>query len=441
MKTSQIYDIAIIGAGIAGLTAAIYAAREGLTVLVLEKAPQEGGRAATQDTHGFKFNQGPHALYRAGYGRKILQELDVHYRGGRATYEGSWVLYHDEKHLFPGRADVMANSTFMTEPARQEALAFFAQLPQMDCRQYDHVPLDLWFDQHIKHAELRAFLEGLVRLSTYCADFDHLSAGAAWEQVIMGGIDGVDYLDDGWKSLVDALQAKAQAFGVEILTRSGVAEIESTAERVKITLADGGTCSASTLIATVEPGILARLVNGGKVTSLQQWADSLLPVHAACLDVALESLPNAENQFVLGLDEPLYYSVHTRSARLGPEGGAVVQLAKYLDGRKTVTAAEIRDELELLMDRLQPGWREILASKRFLAKMVVSHAIPSADMGGTIGRPGPQVRGLDNVYVAGDWVGGYGMLADTSFTSARDAAALAIQKVKNGTFTVNTTAC
>ncbi|HEY1081952.1 MAG TPA: FAD-dependent oxidoreductase [Prosthecobacter sp.] len=58
MKISPDYDIAILGGGLAGLTAALYAARAGHAVAVFEKGPHAGGRATTQETDGYYFNQG-----------------------------------------------------------------------------------------------------------------------------------------------------------------------------------------------------------------------------------------------------------------------------------------------------------------------------------------------------------------------------------------------
>ena len=51
---------AIIGGGIAGLTAAAYLARAGRRVTVFEKAQAIGGRARTEIKNGFAFNIGPH---------------------------------------------------------------------------------------------------------------------------------------------------------------------------------------------------------------------------------------------------------------------------------------------------------------------------------------------------------------------------------------------
>ncbi|HET6407159.1 MAG TPA: FAD-dependent oxidoreductase, partial [Chthoniobacteraceae bacterium] len=53
------FDVAVIGGGLAGLTAAVIAARAGRTVVLLEMGPHFGGRATTQDVDGYEFNQGP----------------------------------------------------------------------------------------------------------------------------------------------------------------------------------------------------------------------------------------------------------------------------------------------------------------------------------------------------------------------------------------------
>lgn len=45
-NTDRVYDVAIIGAGMAGLSAAIYAASEGLSTIIYEKEEEAGGQAA-----------------------------------------------------------------------------------------------------------------------------------------------------------------------------------------------------------------------------------------------------------------------------------------------------------------------------------------------------------------------------------------------------------
>jgi phytoene dehydrogenase-like protein len=68
--------IVVLGRGLAGLTTVILIARAGMSVTIIERSTEIGGRARTSVSDGFYLNQGPHAIYAAGPGVKILKELD-----------------------------------------------------------------------------------------------------------------------------------------------------------------------------------------------------------------------------------------------------------------------------------------------------------------------------------------------------------------------------
>jgi len=147
-----------------------------------------------------------------------------------------------------------------------------------------------------------------------------------------------------------------------------------------------------------------------------------IPIKAACLDLGLSRLPQPRARFALGIDEPLYLSVHSAVARLAPDGGATIHVAKYLDPDLPHAAKSDERQLEALLDLIQPGWRELVVERRFLPSMTVYHALVTAAQGGPAGRPGPAVPNVANLYVVGDWVGPDGLLADTSLASAKRAA-------------------
>jgi phytoene dehydrogenase-like protein len=62
--------------------------------------------------------------------------------------------------------------------------------------------------------------------------------------------------------------------------------------------------------------------------------------------------------------------------------------------------------------------------RRFLPTVVVSHALVTAEAGGFSGRHTGRIPGLANVFLAGDWVGPEGQLADASVASGIEAARL-----------------
>ena len=58
--------VTVVGAGIAGLTAALYATTAGHHVVVLDRTDRLGGRGTSQSIDGTPFGYGPHLLDRKG---------------------------------------------------------------------------------------------------------------------------------------------------------------------------------------------------------------------------------------------------------------------------------------------------------------------------------------------------------------------------------------
>ncbi|MEZ0395767.1 MAG: NAD(P)/FAD-dependent oxidoreductase [Anaerolineales bacterium] len=71
------FDAIIVGAGMAGLTAATYLARAGRSVLLLEKNEKPGGLVSTFEKNGFLFEGGVRALVNAGIVLPMLRELGI----------------------------------------------------------------------------------------------------------------------------------------------------------------------------------------------------------------------------------------------------------------------------------------------------------------------------------------------------------------------------
>lgn len=73
-----IYDVIIIGSGIAGLSAARYLHDKGQSVLVLDKGRRIGGRCATKRIEGFTFNYGAQFLTtKEAHFTKLAQEAEA----------------------------------------------------------------------------------------------------------------------------------------------------------------------------------------------------------------------------------------------------------------------------------------------------------------------------------------------------------------------------
>lgn len=423
MHPTDVVDVAIVGGGVAGLTAATYLARAGRSVRLFEKASSLGGRAATQTKNGFQFNLGPHALYRAGEGSKILHELGVRFTGHMPNASGGFAIAHGKKYTMPGGFISLLTTGLLRLPAKFELARYLGSLSALDTQPLQKTSVAEWLLAQVRHPQVRQLFQALFRVSTYANDPEHQSAGAALSQLQLALEAKVIYIDGGWQTLVKGLHDAAQTAGVQIETGKRTVTVEPSHNQgapTHVVRLDGDVrYTAKAVIIAASPAVAASLVHS---RAIQKWADDAVPVPAACLDVALSSLPQPRTSFALGIDQPLYFSVHSAAAKLAPEGGAVIHVAKYLHPTDSQPPRTTEQELEGLLDLLQPGWRDVLVERRFLPSMIVTNAQVTATAGGLAGRPGPAVPDMPNLYVVGDWVGPAGMLADGSLASAKQAA-------------------
>ncbi len=414
-------DLVIIGGGLGGLSAAAMAAKAGLSVVVLEKATEPGGRAATTEKRGFALNLGAHALYRGGPACAALDALGVAYPGHTPPVSGGHALRADGLHTLPTGFLSLLSTDVCGLSAKLELARLLGTVGWIDTAALDRITVNAWLGRALQSAETRALVAAFLRVSTYGGDMDRMSAGAAVAQLQVAYKHNVLYLDGGWRTLVYGLRRVAEAAGATIRSGAKVVSVDTMDHVVNgVTLADGTRIAARTVILAASPGAASALLPAS--APLAALARDLVPVRASCLDVALTSLPARRSLFALGIDRPLYASVHSASAKLAPDGGAVIHLLHYAPSDDARA-----DEAELtgLLDHLQPGWREVLVTQRFLPSMVAHNALPTAAMGGLAGRPGPEAAGVEGVYLVGDWVGPRGMLADAVFASAGVAADLA----------------
>jgi len=414
--------VGIVGGGLAGLAAATFLARAGQQVILFERSQALGGRAMTDIKGDFRFNLGPHALYRAGRGVKVLRELGVEFSAGLPSVSGAYAIDRGVKHTFPGGIFSLLITGLFGLPAKLETARLLSNIGKIDAPSIQHLTVQEWLAREIRQADLRRLLRALFRLATYADDPERQSAGAALAQLQLALAANVYYLNGGWQMLVDGLRNAAQQAGVEIMTGAKVAAIERDEAVRRVRLADGTVYAISSVIIAASPAVAGALVENSEETVLRRWAEAAIPVRAACLDLGLKRLPQPRATFALGIDRPFYLSVHSATAKLGPAGGAMIHVAKYLGADAPADPKSIERELEEMLELLQPGWREVLVDRRFLPNMIVSNALVTAAEGGTAGRPGPAVPGIRGLYVAGDWVGTEGMLADASLASAKLAA-------------------
>ena len=404
----------VVGAGLSGLAAAASLARAGASVTVLEKSAAVGGRARALAAAGFVFNQGPHALY-DGPARAFLRALGVPFKGDYRP--GGHLVRAGRRHTLPLGPLSLLTTGALSLGGRVEAARWLSGLGRLDTAPFAATTWADWLLTHVVREEVRHLLLAFSRLSSYANHPHRQSAAAALDQLRLAA-RGVLYLDGGWQSLVDGLLERAREAGVALRTRARVALVEAS-PRPSVRLEDGARLPADVVLLAVDPATASRLVPPS--ASLSEAAARAFPVRAASLDVALRRLPRPDATFALGFDRPLYFSVHSSSARLAPRGGALVHASMYLGEDTPTDAAAIERELVGFLDDLQPGWTTEAVVRRFVPTFIVAGALVAAAHGGLRGRPDVAVADAPGVFLAGDWVGPEGQLADAALASARRA--------------------
>jgi phytoene dehydrogenase-like protein len=413
MKTQKLnYDAVVVGGGLAGLTAAIYLAKAKKSVILLEKGAQLGGYAQTTEKNGALFNFGPHAMYEGGAALRILDELDCLPPGGYAKKTNSGLVGISQKKLIHMLTD-------LTSEENQAWVDLMSSIHQIDTQTISEISLKQWIEENIEYSRVKDFFYALCRQWSYCDNPNILSAGYVIRQGQLAG-NGVRYIDKGWQTVIQRLAAKAKELGVEIHTSSKVDHVSHQNGLVEgVHFEDGVKLSTKNVVLALGPNEASRLVPESGKMSLGAWKENSRPLFAACLDVALKRLPRADHVFVIGLDQPIYYGVHSLSVSLSNNGSHVLHVLKYNDNKTNTDPKTDKKELMEILELIQPGWKEEVVATRFLPKILVANDTHTIVHRGAGSAPYPSVPELKGLYVSGDWVGQEGRLADCSMASAK----------------------
>lgn len=339
-------------------------------------------------------NQGPHALYVGGPAGRLLKESGI---------ELDWWQPASAASVFP--RDGKARRTL---GGSGQLGRWFLRLQRTDPQGLAEISAAEWLRRELPSERARQSAAALIRVTTFVADQESLSAEVAATQLKIGLLPGVRYLRGGWQSLVDALAAKAEAAGVTLRTRAAVRGLARGPEGWNLSL-DSETLGADVIVlAAGGPDAAAKLLGDAAPTAPGP------PAELSVLDLGLRRLPRRSRRFALGIDKPTYLSRHSPPEH---RDGVLLTLASY--------AREPREALEELADEVQPGWRGEATLERFLPRMVAVSAIATAAGGGLAGRPAVD-RG-EGLYLAGDWIGDEGWLVDAALASGGAAAAAALR--------------
>jgi len=420
------FDVIVAGGGLAGLCAAAFASRAGARVALYESSPDLGGRARTHIKEGYYFNYGAHAFYNGEALDTALRDLGIVPRAKAPNLTaGHFYFVRDRTlHLAPFSASGLEQTTLYPAAAKPDVRAALAKLRKSPPVARSGLSAREAVEEFSPSSHVRELIFALFRVTSYIHDPDGADGVTLFAQLqrSFSKTKSVLYVDDGWDQLVSALAVRAEAGGCLLGVGRRVTAIRQQ-QTWRVESADGNSVSAPAVVIALPPRDALELLPYAE--TIRVAAERCVPVYAACLDLGLSRLPEPRHQFALGIDEPLYLSVHSQAARLAPEGGALVHIVRYLEQDEDFDKALLLAELESFADLVQPGWRPHVRARQFLWKMPVTWSEPLARFGGLSGRPSVEVPDFSGLYICGDWVGSHSLLAAAAAASGRLAGELA----------------
>jgi phytoene desaturase len=277
--TAGAEHVVVVGAGLAGLAAALHLAGRGRAVTVLERGDHPGGRMGQLDIRGYRIDTGPTVLTMpdiiedtlAAVGesladRLVLTQVDPSYHASFA--DGSMLDVHrdadamaDEVRRVMGPAEAegyLRLRDWLTELYRVEFDGFIAA-------NFDS-PFSLVTPQLARLLALGGFRRWEKVMRRFLKDerllrvfsFQALYAGVPPQRALavyaviayMDTIAGVYFPQGGMRAVPEALAAAAADAGVEFRYGATVSELERAGDRVSAVLTEDGqrvTCDAVVL--------------------------------------------------------------------------------------------------------------------------------------------------------------------------------------------------
>jgi phytoene desaturase len=279
--------ILIIGAGIAGLSAAIRLAATGKRVIVIEQNPAVGGKMSQIEQAGFRWDTGPSVITMrpvledlfAAANRRLddyltLQPIEPLTRygypdGTRLDLSRDWPRTAEQISAIEPR-DVAGYLEFLAYAARLHritapvftygpppGLASFANVALSDALQVDAWnTLDAAIRRRVRSPQLRQLLG---RFATYVGSSPYQSPATLAVIAHVELTEGVWYPRGGVYALAQALQKLALELGVELRLKCRVAGIEvSNGKATGLRLEDGSHIHGAAIIANVDVASVQR---------------------------------------------------------------------------------------------------------------------------------------------------------------------------------------
>ena len=363
--------VIIVGAGIAGLSAAIHASSYGHHVVLLEKSSRIGGRGTSQNVDGFSLHYGPHLLDKKGPFYQLCHKLS-----------------RTKISLKPLRLDkIEAAGHGLIRPTgniKQAAENLRALRNQEATNPYFQTVnfLTNWGgrDNQKRSKSLR---KGKLCIS-----------------------------NEGWIGLVGRLGAALDEIGVLIETNCEIANIKKN----KVCLTDGREVECDAVILACGVNMARQLLESVDEDLTRQEFANLNKITASFIEAGISSKPMSGKHAIVNPDSKMaVFDNIAIQPRLGAGGSHISAIAVGgLNGAsKAYQSAKQRSaKLADFLDKHISGWQDNIVTDLRQSSIIVSYQ----------GSVDGSIFAKNNILLAGQWVSSDYVLSDAAADTGKSAA-------------------
>lgn len=349
--------IVVVGAGIAGLTAAVHAHQRGHQVVVLDRSMKIGGRGTSEISNSTPLDLGPHLLLKGGPTWKIAKTLSRMKPKTRALTPESCAVVIDghRSPLKPKLSERSKHGLTVADIAmfrKGKDSGNYAQSERIEAARW----LSSWCSEDFSNLRTSAFLKG--KLHT---------------------------IQEGWGGLIGRISVALEEVGVPIEGSARVEHINTEEKGIRVK--DGPLIPYDYLILATDAKSTEKILKssgiepGFRVTRKQ----------AEVLDLVMNS--DSLKPFRCVIEHP---------------NNAALSIMR--NGKRVVQAISFTNEVDDFLNRFASGWKKHVITRRHTEKVTV-YDIPPAE------RPPYDLHESHGILMAGAWVESDHWLADAATDS------------------------
>ncbi|DAC51518.1 MAG TPA: FAD-dependent oxidoreductase [Candidatus Poseidoniaceae archaeon] len=354
--------VVIIGAGIAGLSAAIHAVSDGHHVVVLEKKSKIGGRGTSQNVDGFSLHYGPHLFDKSGPFYKMCRKL--------SRIKPAIKSMRLDKIEVAGFGPIRPVGNIKQAALNKQAI----RAKQLGNPYFESVKFLSSWGVDENEGRIKSVLKSKLSVS-----------------------------NEGWIGLIGRLGAALDEVGVLIETHCEVTAIKGQ----QVILKDGRQVECDAIILACGIGGTRRILQTVDENMTENNFANVKTTFASSIEVGLSSKPMAGKQCIVDYEKNAAIIDYTAiQPRLGIVGS-------HLSAIMTGGTDEGRlERLESFLDKQVSGWKKHIVTDLRQSKIVVGYS-NCMDY---------DLFSKHRILLAGPWIKSNYLLSDAAAETGKQAA-------------------